>query len=70
MVRLMYTAIMPGKKKNAAAVYFGRIGGSTPTKKKKGFAAITPARLKEIIAEREKRLREETRKKQPGVKVQ
>ena len=61
---------MTTRKKNAAAVYFGRIGGSTPTKKPKGFAAITPARLKEIIREREARQRAETRKQKPEVVIQ
>jgi hypothetical protein len=40
-------------KKNPAAVALGRLGGSAPTKKPKGFAAMSKKRLKEIIQKRD-----------------
>jgi hypothetical protein len=45
-------------KKNPAAVALGRLGGSAKTTKPKGFAAITKKRLKEIIADRDRRKKE------------
>jgi hypothetical protein len=46
-------APMTTKKKNPAAVALGRLGGSTPTKKAKGFAAMSKTRLKQVIRKRE-----------------
>jgi hypothetical protein len=41
------------RKKNPAAVALGRLGGSAPTKKPKGFAAISKKRVREIARARE-----------------
>jgi hypothetical protein len=41
------------RKKNPAAVALGRLGGSTPTKKPKGFAAMSKRRVREIARARE-----------------
>ena len=51
----MYTLVMIKPKKNPAAVALGRLGGSAKTTRPKGFAAITKKRLKEIIADRDRR---------------
>ena len=51
----MYTLVMTKPKKNPAAVALGRLGGSAKTTRPKGFAAITKKRLKEIIADRDRR---------------
>jgi hypothetical protein len=49
---------MTKSKKNPAAVALGRLGGSAKTARPKGFAAITKKRLKEIIADRDRRKKE------------
>lgn len=41
---------MKKKEKNPAAVALGRLGGTAKTTKPKGFAALSPERLRELSA--------------------